>query len=53
VPGAFLFLGATPPGADPATAPYNHAAQARFDDGVLPLQSALLAALVLDRLAEG
>ncbi|MCU1432602.1 MAG: amidohydrolase [Actinotalea sp.] len=53
VPGAFLFLGATPPGADPATAPYNHAAQARFDDGVLPLQSALLAALALDRLAEG
>jgi hippurate hydrolase len=53
VPGAFVFLGATPAGADPATAPYNHAAGARFDDSVLPLASALLAGLALDRLAEG
>ncbi|WP_258724654.1 M20 metallopeptidase family protein [Cellulomonas sp. NS3] len=53
VPGAFVFLGATPVGADPATAPYNHAAGARFDDSVLPLASALLAGLALDRLAEG
>lgn len=53
VPGAFVFLGATPAGADPATAPYNHAAGARFDDAVLPLASALLAGLALDRLAEG
>ena len=53
VPGAFLFLGATPPGADPATAPYNHAARARFDDDVLPVASAVLAGLALDRLAQG
>ena len=53
VPGAFAFLGATPEGADPATAPYNHAAQARFDDAVLPQAAALLAVLALDRLAEG
>jgi amidohydrolase len=53
VPGAFLFVGATPPGADPATAPYNHSAHARFDDAALPLSAALLAGLALDRLAEG
>ena len=53
VPGAFLFVGATPPGADPATAPYNHSAHARFDDAALPLSAAVLAALALDRLAEG
>ena len=53
VPGAFLFVGATPTGADPATAPYNHSAHARFDDSALPLSAALLAALALDRLAQG
>jgi amidohydrolase len=53
VPGAFLFVGATPPGADPATAPYNHSAHARFDDAALPLAAAVLAGLALDRLAEG
>jgi amidohydrolase len=53
VPGAFLFLGATPPGADPATAPYNHSAHARFDDSALPSAAAVLAGLALDRLAEG
>lgn len=53
VPGAFLFLGATPVGADPATAPYNHSPQARFDDSALPVAAAVLAGLALDRLAEG
>ncbi|WP_129337412.1 M20 metallopeptidase family protein [Cellulomonas endophytica] len=53
VPGAFVFVGATPPGADPATAPYNHAPTARFDDGALPVSAALLAGLALDRLAAG
>ncbi|WP_199422139.1 M20 metallopeptidase family protein [Actinotalea solisilvae] len=53
VPGAYVFVGATPAGVDPATAPYNHAAQARFDDDALPVSAALLAALALDRLAEG
>ncbi len=53
VPGAFLFVGATPPGADPATAPYNHSAHARFDDSALPLSAAVLAGLALDRLAQG
>ncbi len=53
VPGAFLFLGATPAGEDPATAPYNHSPQARFDDAALPVAAAVLAGLALDRLAEG
>ncbi|MGW5641060.1 M20 metallopeptidase family protein, partial [Streptomyces sp. NPDC003832] len=33
VPGAFVAVGAVPPGTDPATAPVNHAAQAVFDLG--------------------
>lgn len=53
VPGAFVFVGATPVGQDPATAPYNHSAQARFDDSALPVSAALLAGLALDRLAQG
>ncbi len=53
VPGAYLFLGATPRGEDPATAPYNHASKARFDDSALPVAAAVLAGLALDRLAEG
>jgi hippurate hydrolase len=51
VPGAMLLLGAVPEGADPATAPANHAPQARFDDAVLPQQAALLAELAVRRLA--
>lgn len=53
VPGAFVFVGATPRGADPLSAPYNHAAQARFDDDAVPLSAAVLAGLALDRLAQG
>jgi hippurate hydrolase len=51
VPGAFLMLGACPPGADPATAPNNHAADAVFDDSVLAAGAALYAELALQRLA--
>lgn len=51
VPGAMLMLGATPPGADPATAPANHSPEARYDDSVLPAQAALLAELAVRRLA--
>ena len=50
VPGAFLMLGACPPGADPATAPNNHAADAIFDDSVLAAGAALYAELALQRL---
>ncbi|MCL2464746.1 MAG: M20 family metallopeptidase, partial [Micrococcales bacterium] len=53
VPGAFFWLGATPPELDPATAPYNHAATARYCDQALAVGPAVLAALALDRLAEG
>ena len=51
VPGAFVMLGACPPGADPATAPFNHSAEAVFDDSVLPDGAALYAELALRRLA--
>src|SRR3954447_2701881 len=35
VPGAMVFLGATPPERDPATAPFNHSPEAAFDDAVM------------------
>jgi hippurate hydrolase len=51
VPGTYLGLGATPRGTDPATAAYNHSAQARFDETALPVGAAVLAGIALDRLA--
>ncbi len=51
VPGAFVFLGACPPGTDLATAPSNHSARAKFDDSVLADGTALLVELALRRLA--
>jgi hippurate hydrolase len=53
VPGAFIMLGACPPDADPATAPFNHSAEAVFDDAVLADGATLLAELALRRLAAG
>jgi hippurate hydrolase len=35
VPGVMVFLGATPPDRDPATAPFNHSPEAAFDDSVM------------------
>ena len=52
VPGAFVFVSATPARRGPRTAPYNHSAQARFSDDALVTGPALLAALALDRLAD-
>ena len=52
VPGAFLGLGAVPPGVDPGTAPMNHSPQAVFDDGSVPIGAVLLAELAARRLAE-
>ena len=49
VPGAFVFLGACA-GEDPATAPTNHSALARFDESVLPDAALLLAQLAWRRL---
>jgi hippurate hydrolase len=51
VPGAFVFLGACPPGTDPAVAPSNHSARAMFDDSVLADGTALLTELALSRLS--
>jgi len=51
VPGAFLMLGATPPDADAASAPFNHSSEAVFDDEVLPDGAALYAGLALHRLS--
>jgi len=53
VPGAFLMLGACTPDVDPFTAPFNHSAEAIFDDAVLPDGTALYAELALRRLAAG
>jgi len=53
VPGAFVMLGACPPGTDPLTAPTNHSAHAVFDDAALADGTALYAELALRRLARG
>ena len=53
VPGAFVMLGACPPGEDPETAPSNHSAVAVFDDAALTDGTALYAELALRRLAQG
>ena len=51
VPGAFLSVGACPPDQVPASAPFNHSAEAVFDDAVLSEGVALYAELALRRLA--
>ena len=53
VPGAFLMLGACAPDTDPFAAPFNHSAEAVFDDAVLADGTALYAELALRRLAAG
>ena len=53
VPGAFVMLGACPPGTDPLTAPTNHSGMATFDDAALADGTALYAELALRRLARG
>lgn len=50
VPGVFVFLGACPADLEPASAPANHAPQARFDDAVLADGAELLATLARRRL---
>ena len=50
IPGAFIFMGATPDGVDPRTAASNHSNKAVFDDDVLPAGAAFLAAMALDTL---
>jgi len=53
VPGAFLMIGACPDGTDPFTAPFNHSAEAVFDDAVLATGTALYAELAVRKLAGG
>jgi len=50
VPGAMAFLGACPPGADPASAAGNHSNLVVFDEDALPAGTALYAAMALDAL---
>lgn len=52
VAGAFVFLAATPSGADPETAPFNHSPRAVFDDAALADGAALYAGFALSRLRE-
>jgi hippurate hydrolase len=52
VPGAFIFLGAMPPDLNEETAEVNHSDKARFDDSVVGVGAALLAALAFDVLGE-
>jgi hippurate hydrolase len=51
VPGAFVFMGACPPGTDHTTAATNHSNKAVFDDSVLGDGAALLASLAVDALS--
>lgn len=51
VPGAFVFLRATPPEVDLETASPNHSPTVVFDDAVLADQAVALAALALGRLS--
>jgi amidohydrolase len=53
VPGAFVMMGACSSDVDPGTAPFNHSAEALFDDSVLADGTALYAELALRRLAAG
>ncbi len=52
IPGAFIFLGATPADADYKTADFNHSNRAVFDDSVIPDACAVLASLAFDVLDE-
>jgi amidohydrolase len=51
VPGAMAFLGACPPGEEPATAPPNHSNLVVFDEEPLPAGVALYAEMALRALA--
>ncbi|WP_410637339.1 M20 metallopeptidase family protein [Amycolatopsis sp. lyj-346] len=53
VPGAYAFLGACPPGVDPAEAAANHSNRVLFDEDAMPHGVAMLAAFALDALRQG
>ena len=51
VPGFFFFVGATPKGQDPNTAPSNHSPQFFLDESALPLGTRAMLQVSLDYLA--
>ncbi|MBC7840854.1 MAG: amidohydrolase [Gemmatimonadaceae bacterium] len=53
VPGLFIFLGVTPRGTDPATAPANHSPLFVVDEAALPTGITSLASLAIDALLNG
>ncbi len=53
VPGLFIFLGVTPRGTDPETAPANHSPLFVVDEAALPTGITALASLALDALLNG
>jgi amidohydrolase len=53
VPGMFLFLGITPKGSDPATAPANHSPLFVVDEAAFPVGVKALSSLALDALFFG
>ena len=53
VPGMFLFLGITPPDADPATVAPNHSPRFFVDEAALPTGVKTLVGLAVDYLAGG
>ncbi len=53
VPGVFFYVGATPVGVDPATAPANHSPQFLVDEGALAVGTRALLQVSLDYLNGG
>ncbi len=51
VPGAMMFLGGTPQGLNPATAPPNHSNRVTFDEPAMAVGTALYASAALRHLA--
>ena len=51
VPGLFLFIGATPPGTDPASAAPNHSPSFQLDEGSLLIGVRTLVNLTVDYMA--
>jgi amidohydrolase len=53
VPGVYLFLGVTPPDADPATVAANHSPRFMVDEAALPVGVRTLVGLAVDYLGVG
>jgi amidohydrolase len=53
VPGAMVFLGGTPEGVNPATAPPNHSNRVRFDEEAMVTGITMYSAAALQHLAPG